>query len=164
MKKAVQFGAGNIGRGFIGAVLEQAGYHVVFADVNAAVIDKINEDHAYTVHVMDVERCEQRITNISGVNSTTDAVVDAVRDAEIITTAVGVVILPRIAPAIAKGIAARRAAGVEQPLNIIACENIQPEPKTNVAWGNIEFVCQTDYVYPVGTVILTPSEPIPVYE
>ena len=48
--------------------------------------------------------------------------------------------------------------------NIIACENIQPEPKTNAAWGNIEFVCQTDYVYPVGTVILTPSEPIPVYE
>ena len=44
MKRAIQFGAGNIGRGFIGAVLEQAGYHVVFADVNATVIDKINED------------------------------------------------------------------------------------------------------------------------
>ena len=123
MKKAIQFGAGNIGRGFIGAVLEQAGYHVVFADVNATVIDKINEDHCYTVHVMDVECVEQKITNISGVNSTTDAVIDQIVEAQIITTAVGVVILPRIAPAIAKGIAARRAAGVEAPLNIIACEN-----------------------------------------
>ena len=64
MKKAIQFGAGNIGRGFIGAVLEQAGYHVVFADVNAAVIDKINEDHCYTVHVMDVECVEQKITKL----------------------------------------------------------------------------------------------------
>ena len=123
MKKAIQFGGGNIGRGFIGAVLEQAGYHVVFADVNAAVIDKINEDHAYTVHVMDVECVEQKITNISGVNSTTPAVIDEIVEAELITTAVGVVILPRIAPSIAKGIAARRAAGIEKPLNIIACEN-----------------------------------------
>ncbi len=123
MKKAIQFGAGNIGRGFIGAVLEQAGYHVVFADVNMAVIDKINEDKRYTVHIMDVECKELPITNISGVNSTTDAVVSEIVDAEIITTAVGVVILPRIAPAIAKGIAARRVAGVETPLNVIACEN-----------------------------------------
>jgi mannitol-1-phosphate 5-dehydrogenase len=72
---------------------------------------------------MDVECVEQKITNISGVNSTTDAVIAEIVEAEIITTAVGVVILPRIAPAIAKGIAARRAAGVEAALNIIACEN-----------------------------------------
>lgn len=43
MKKAVQFGAGNIGRGFIGALLSQSGYHVVFADVVDKIIDKINE-------------------------------------------------------------------------------------------------------------------------
>ena len=48
MKKAIQFGAGNIGRGFIGAVLEQAGYHVVFADVNEQVVARINSDRAYT--------------------------------------------------------------------------------------------------------------------
>lgn len=125
MKKAIQFGAGNIGRGFIGAVLEQAGYHVVFADVNQTVIDKINEDGHYTVHIMDVECVEQKITNISGVNSTTDAILAEIADerTELITTAVGVVILPRIAPSIAKGIAARRKSGIEKPLNIIACEN-----------------------------------------
>ena len=55
MKRAIQFGAGNIGRGFIGAVLSEAGYHVVFADVNMEVIDRINKDGAYTVHIMDVE-------------------------------------------------------------------------------------------------------------
>lgn len=123
MKKAIQFGAGNIGRGFIGALLEQAGYRVVFADVNQTVIDKINEDRRYTVHIMDVECRDIVIENISAVNSTTDAVVREIADADLVTTAVGVGILPRIAPAIAKGIAARMEAGAERPLNIIACEN-----------------------------------------
>ena len=121
--KAIQFGAGNIGRGFIGAVLEQAGYHVVFADVNQAVIDLINEKKEYTVFVKDVDCVEQHITNISAVNSTTEAVVNEIAEADIVTTAVGVVILPRIAPTIAKAIAARHEAGLQRPLNIIACEN-----------------------------------------
>lgn len=69
MKKAIQFGAGNIGRGFIGAVLEQAGYHVVFADVNEQVVARINSDRAYTVQIMDTV-CEQmRITDISAMDS-----------------------------------------------------------------------------------------------
>ena len=68
MKKAIQFGAGNIGRGFIGAVLEQAGYHVVFADVNEQVVARINSDRAYTVQIMDTV-CEQmRITDNSYMN------------------------------------------------------------------------------------------------
>jgi len=119
----MQFGAGNSGRGFIGAVLEQAGYHVVFADVNQAVIDLINEKKEYTVFVKDVDCVEQHITNISAVNSTTEAVVNEIAEADIVTTAVGVVILPRIAPTIAKAIAARHEAGLQRPLNIIACEN-----------------------------------------
>ncbi|MBQ9819166.1 MAG: mannitol-1-phosphate 5-dehydrogenase, partial [Bacteroidales bacterium] len=51
--KAIQFGAGNIGRGFIGAVLAQAGYQVVFADVVADLLDQINNRKQYTVHVTD---------------------------------------------------------------------------------------------------------------
>lgn len=123
MKKAIQFGAGNIGRGFIGALLHDAGYHVVFADVNDTINDKINADGTYTIHVMDVESSEQVITDISAVNSTTPAMIDEIKEAEIITTAVGLVILPRIAPAIAEGIVARMEAGSEEYLNIIACEN-----------------------------------------
>ena len=123
MKKAIQIGAGNIGRGFIGGLLSNAGYHVVFADVNQQVIDKINEDGTYTIHVMDVESSEQVITNISGVNSTTPAMVDEIVEAEIITTAVGLVILPRIAPAIAPGSEQRMAEGGDADMHIIACEN-----------------------------------------
>ena len=123
MKKAVQFGAGNIGRGFIGALLSQAGYQVTFADVAEPVIDKINVDKTYTVHVMDVQCEDQTITGIRGVNSTKPEAIQAIAEAELVTTAVGLVILPRIAPAIAAAIEKRRTDGMKEPMNIIACEN-----------------------------------------
>lgn len=123
MKTAVQFGAGNIGRGFIGAVLSQSGYKVVFADVNKEIVDRINADRQYTVHIKDVDSEDILISGVSAVDSSTDAVVDVIKEAEILTTAVGLRILPFIAPAIAKGIVARKEAGIEASLNIIACEN-----------------------------------------
>ena len=123
MKKAIQFGAGNIGRGFIGALLSKAGYHVVFADVNREIINKINEDKSYTIHVMDVECSEERIENISGVLSIEDSIFNEIKTAEIITTAVGPVVLPKIAETLAKGIRWRKEEKMKSYLNIIACEN-----------------------------------------
>ena len=41
---AVQFGAGNIGRGFIAALLRESNYDVVFADVVDSIVDKINSE------------------------------------------------------------------------------------------------------------------------
>ena len=123
MKKAIQFGAGKIGRGFIGALLSKAGYHVVFADVNTEIINKINSDKKYTIHVMDTICSEEEISNISGVISTSDEIYKEIVEAEIITTAVGPGVLPRIAPTIAKGIALRKEKGIKTYLNIIACEN-----------------------------------------
>ncbi|WP_196000175.1 mannitol-1-phosphate 5-dehydrogenase [Clostridium sp. 1001271B_151109_B4] len=123
MKKAIQFGAGNIGRGFIGSLLSKAGYHVVFADVNTEIIDKINNDKEYTIHVMDTVCSEEKVNDISGVISINNEIYKEIVEAEIITTAVGPVVLPRIAPTIAKGIALRKEKGVKSYLNIIACEN-----------------------------------------
>ena len=123
MKKAIQFGAGNIGRGFIGGLLSNAGYHVVFADVNEAILNAINNDKEYRILVKDVECFEQKITNISAVSSLSDEIIDEIQEAEIITTAVGPLILKRIAPTIAKGIQARKNNGNKNYLNIIACEN-----------------------------------------
>ena len=121
--KAIQFGAGNIGRGFIGAVLSQAGYRVVFADVVADLLDQINNRKQYTVHVTDTESRDIVISGISAVHSGSDEAVAEIAGADIITTAVGLRILKFVAPAIAKGLAARMAAGEEKPLNVIACEN-----------------------------------------
>lgn len=121
--KAIQFGAGNIGRGFIGAVLSEAGYQVVFADVVADLLDQINQRKEYTVHVTDTVRKDLVISGIRAVNSGSPEAVAELVDADVVTTAVGLRILKFVAPTIAKGIAARKAAGEEKPLNVIACEN-----------------------------------------
>ena len=124
MKKAIMIGAGNIGRGFIGALLEKSGWHVVFADVVESLISEINARRSYVVHVQDRECSEQTVTNISGISSANQELVDAIGgDCELITTAVGLRILPIVAKPIAAGIKARKAAGSTQLLNVVACEN-----------------------------------------
>lgn len=123
MKKAILFGAGNIGRGFIGGLLAQSGYHVTFADVNQEILDALNASKGYTIHICDVECRQEVIENVSALHSADPALVGEIAQAEIIATAVGLTILPRIAGTIAKGIAQRQAEGSTQPLNIIACEN-----------------------------------------
>lgn len=123
MKTAIQFGAGNIGRGFIGMLLAQAGYRVVFADVSEVIIDRLAADKKYTVHVMDTEVEDVEITNITGIMSNGEEIIDEIAKADILTTAVGLRVLGFIAPTIARGIQKRIADGSKEPMNIIACEN-----------------------------------------
>ena len=123
MKKAIQFGAGNIGRGFIGYLLNKSGYNLVFADVFDNVVNKMNEDKGYTIHIMDVELEDIKVDGIRAVNSVTGNIVVELEDADIVTTAVGPLNLVKIAPSIAKAIAKRSEDNSEQYLNIIACEN-----------------------------------------
>ena len=123
MEKAIQFGAGNIGRGFIGYLLNKSGYKLVFADVFDNVIDQINEDKTYTIHVKDVENEDIKVEDVSAVNSTRDEIVVEITDASIITTAVGPLNLVKIADKLAQGITKRYEEKSEKYLNIIACEN-----------------------------------------
>lgn len=121
--KAIQFGAGNIGRGFIGAVLAQAGYELVFADVVEELLNQINTRKEYTVHVSDHNSYDIQVKGVRAVNSGSPEAAQEIAGADIVTTAVGLRILKFVAPTVAKGIAARKAAGNEAPLNVIACEN-----------------------------------------
>ena len=122
--KALHFGAGNIGRGFIGKLLADAGIELTFADVNQAVLDALNARRSYQVHVVGEQEQVETVSGVSAVSSAGEDVVDLIAQVDLVTTAVGPVILERIAPTIAKGLAKRKAQGNNQPLNIIACENM----------------------------------------
>lgn len=120
---ALHFGAGKIGRGFIGAVLSKAGYKLIFADVNQPLVDLINSRGAYAVHVLDTYSHEELISGVSAVNSDSQAAIDLIAQAELVTTAVSMKVLPFVASVIAKGLRRRLDAGNAEPLNIICCEN-----------------------------------------
>ncbi|MFS0718155.1 mannitol-1-phosphate 5-dehydrogenase [Arthrobacter sp. 1P04PC] len=121
--KAVHFGAGNIGRGFVGLLLHEAGYEVVFADVADALISQLASADSYRVHEVGETPAVRTVDNFRALNSGSqeDAVVAEIATADVVTTAVGPHILKFVAPVIAKGIAAR-AAGLA-PLQVMACEN-----------------------------------------
>ena len=126
MKKAVMYGAGNIGRGFIGQLFHMSGYEISFIDVNMTVIDKMNADREYPIYITEGEGYrEYLVTGVSGVNGRdNDAIAEAIASADIMATAVGVNILKFIAAPFALGVRRRMEKGVKTPLNVIICENM----------------------------------------
>ncbi|TKI07265.1 mannitol-1-phosphate 5-dehydrogenase [Martelella alba] len=122
--KALHFGAGNIGRGFIGKLLADAGIEVVFADVNQIVLDALNARHQYEVHVVGEQARIDKVNNVSAVHSGSPDVAALIASVDLATTAVGPQILEKIAPGVAQGLIKRHDAGNTRPLNIIACENM----------------------------------------
>ncbi|MFD2728473.1 mannitol-1-phosphate 5-dehydrogenase [Enterococcus camelliae] len=124
--QATHFGAGNIGRGFIGEILANNGFAIHFVDINETIIDALSERKGYTIELAEEAHRTIKVSNVDGINNQTnpDAVVDAVFESEIVTTAIGPTILPFIAELIAKGIQKRRLAKVTKPLDVIACENM----------------------------------------
>ncbi|HEX5730325.1 mannitol-1-phosphate 5-dehydrogenase [Microbacterium sp.] len=121
--KAVHFGAGNIGRGFVGLLLHQGGYELVFSDVAAPLVDAINDVSEYTVHEVGQGGTDTVVTGFRAINSAThpDEVIEEVAGANVVTTAVGPTILKFVAPHIVAGLALRDPSS--PPLQIMACEN-----------------------------------------
>lgn len=100
--KALHFGAGNIGRGFIGKLLADAGIQLTFADVNQVVLDALNARGEYLVHVVGEQAQIETVKGVNAVHSASDDIIALVAEVDIVTTAVGPQILERIAGGIAK--------------------------------------------------------------
>lgn len=125
MKQAIIFGAGNIGRGFIGQLFSESGYLVTFIDVDAALIDTINARGSYPLEIVSNASHERlQIGPARAIDARhSEAVAEAVSQADIGATAVGANALKFVIPNLCAGLA-RRAARGAAPFNVIICENL----------------------------------------
>ena len=91
MKKAVHFGAGNIGRGFIAPVLQENEYEVTFVDINNELIQQINNLNQYNITSLSLENSTNKIVeNVYGIDLNDNLKLkEKISEADLITTSVG---------------------------------------------------------------------------
>jgi mannitol-1-phosphate 5-dehydrogenase len=127
-KKMVQFGAGNIGRSFIGQLFSRSGYEVVFIDINKELVKELNKKRTYKLVIKRNELPDEiiLIENIRAINGyDKEAVIREIVDTDILATAVGKDALPQIVPVIAQGLQLRDEKRGKNPLDIIIAENFR---------------------------------------
>lgn len=122
----VHFGAGNIGKGFIGETLADNNFEIKFVDLNETIIDELNKRNGYDIQIAAPNGKEIHVKNVSGINNKKNPqkVIEAIQNADLVTTAIGPNILKFIAPLIDDGLKARMDAGNDKKMDVIACENM----------------------------------------
>lgn len=125
-RKIVIFGAGKIGRSFIGQLFGTAGYNIVFIDVDPAVISLLNKQAGYRVVIKGDNEEEIFVKNVKAISALDKyAVADAVATAGIVAVSVGKNALEKVIPVIAMGLTIRYTDNPDKPLDIILAENMR---------------------------------------
>jgi mannitol-1-phosphate 5-dehydrogenase len=111
MKTAIQFGAGNIGRGFMGQLFWEAGFKTIFVEANEQLVELLNTRQVYTLRLLNAyskREEELSIDRFEALHIRQEVqIAEAIAESELICTAVGVKNLALIAPLIAAGIRKR---------------------------------------------------------
>ena len=127
---AVIFGAGSVGRGFLGQLFSESDYRVVFVDVDQPLIEALATRGSYTLRLAGSQKTEDLtigpVDAIDGMDI--EGIARAVAMANLMATAVGARALSAIAKPIAAGLDRRWQADQDTPLNVILCENLHDAP------------------------------------
>ncbi|MCX5661326.1 MAG: hypothetical protein NTW19_16715 [Planctomycetota bacterium] len=125
-KSALIFGAGKIGRGFLGHLLSRSGYTLTFVDASPAVVERLNTTHGYPISVLGAPAKDVRV-EVAGAIAVADGgkVADAVAQHELFVCSVGGANIPAAGTLIGRGLQQRFRAGKSSPVNVIVCENFK---------------------------------------
>ena len=129
-KKLLLFGAGKIGRSFIGQLFSKAGYEIICADIAANIVDLLNEATSYKVITVDNNHPEKEgeyiVKNVSALHLSERAkIIESIVEADIMALSVGKRGLLSLSEMLAEGINARYRVKKEQPIDIILAENVR---------------------------------------
>jgi len=124
-KRVIIFGAGQIGRGFIGEICYNSGYFLIFVDVVKDVVDLLNKEKKYPIWILGKKKEEKIIENFKSIHfNNEEEILNEIEKTDIIFTAVGAKNLPSLASVISKGILKKFSSGKGKYFNIIICENL----------------------------------------
>lgn len=123
MKKAVMYGAGKIGRAFVGKIFMASGYEVCFLDIVPELIEELENRGEYPVRIVTNDTKETSwVTGVTALNGETAEATEAIAQCDIMAISVGVNSMPDIAPNIARAVK-RRMQIKDEPLDVILAEN-----------------------------------------
>jgi mannitol-1-phosphate 5-dehydrogenase len=124
MPTIVQFGAGAIGRGFMGQLWTEGGFEVDFLDVDPRLVAELDRRRSYPLRLVDTnERIDLQIEPIRArpAGGLGGEIPRLIGDCAFVCTAVGVNAFTHLAEPLARSVRFRSSS--EKPLNILCCEN-----------------------------------------
>jgi mannitol-1-phosphate 5-dehydrogenase len=125
-RKIIIFGAGKIGRSFIGQLFGRNGYEILFVDVDPLIIKMLNEKACYRVIIKSDKEEEIIVKNVKAISALDNSsVTNAVATAGILAVSVGKNALEKVIPTIAAGLVKRYNDNPGIPLDIILAENMR---------------------------------------
>lgn len=125
-KSILIFGAGKIGRSFIGQLFGQSDYHVIFVDVDLEIVKELNRRSSYPVVIKGKKDETILVENVRAVSGLDRGVVKKeIAQTAIMAVCVGKNALGKIMPVIAEGLMLRQEVTPNRPLDIILAENMR---------------------------------------
>ena len=121
--QVMHFGAGNIGRGFVGDLLSKSDYKIIFVDVVDSIVNSINKHNQYSVVTVGNEINKRVVKSVIAINiKDIESLKDEILDTDLITTSVGMSNLKSIGYTL-KDLLNYKMKKNNSKLDIIACEN-----------------------------------------